>query len=79
MAFATGVAAVAQVLFRIKRNVVSFSTAVFSPSSRLTTSSPLAIFRKLENQKLSKQTKQVICNPYAHVRLAHLGLCPFHI
>lgn len=36
--------------------------------------SPHRIFKKLEYQKLSKQTKQVVCNVYAQVRLTQPGL-----
>ncbi|XP_077550593.1 uncharacterized protein LOC144163716 [Haemaphysalis longicornis] len=46
----------------------------YFPSDSPPVNSPQRIFKKLHNQKLSNQTKQVVCNVYAQVRLKQPGL-----
>ncbi|XP_077560620.1 uncharacterized protein LOC144175415 [Haemaphysalis longicornis] len=61
-----------KVLFRKK--MASSSTAATIPSDSPPLKSPQTIFKKLHNQKLSKQTKQVVYNVYAQVKLTQSGL-----
>ncbi|XP_077535932.1 uncharacterized protein LOC144148233 [Haemaphysalis longicornis] len=49
--------------------MASSSTAGTFPSDSPPVNSPQRIFKKLHNQKLSNQTRQVVCNVYAQVRL----------
>lgn len=50
------------------------SMAPFFPSASSPFHSPHRIFKKIEKQKLSKQTEQVVCDVYARVRLMQPGL-----
>lgn len=57
-----------------KKSMASSSTAPLFSSSSLPLHSLHRILKKLENAKLSKQTKQAVCNVYSQVRLMQPGL-----
>lgn len=53
---------------------MAVSSAGASSPMRSPVFSPQRLHVNLSNQKLSKQTKQLVCNIYAHVRESQLGL-----